>query len=224
MANSVNQNRPVVQPRLPAAPVQYDPQFIEQYTNVLRLYFTQLDNLTGAISGSSGGRFFSFPYGSWHDTTTQSAAANTATVITFNATDFSQDITLASSSRITATYSGVYNIIFRVQLSNNNTIADNVSIWFKLNGTNVAASTVTTTCPAISAGGWGGITPGSVPGALVSSWDEIFQLNAGDYLELYWVTANGTTTLAPYAAGVSPAYPASPSVAVSAQFVSALLT
>ena len=34
----------VVAPRLPAATPQYDPAFINQLTNVLRLYFNQIDN------------------------------------------------------------------------------------------------------------------------------------------------------------------------------------
>ena len=43
-----------VQPRLPAAPVQYDPQYMEQLINVLRLYFTQLDNASPALFASQG--------------------------------------------------------------------------------------------------------------------------------------------------------------------------
>jgi hypothetical protein len=31
-------------PRLPAAPVEYSQQFMDQLTNILRLYFAQLDN------------------------------------------------------------------------------------------------------------------------------------------------------------------------------------
>jgi hypothetical protein len=34
----------VTQPRLPAAPVEYDARYMEQLINVLRLYFSQLDN------------------------------------------------------------------------------------------------------------------------------------------------------------------------------------
>jgi len=34
----------VVSPRLPAATQEYDPAFINQLTNVLRLYFNQIDN------------------------------------------------------------------------------------------------------------------------------------------------------------------------------------
>jgi hypothetical protein len=44
----------VVQPRLPAAPEQYDRQYMEQLLNVLRLYFNQLDNASPAIFASQG--------------------------------------------------------------------------------------------------------------------------------------------------------------------------
>jgi hypothetical protein len=44
----------VVQPRLPAAPEQYDRQYMEQLLNVLRLYFTQLDNASPAVFASQG--------------------------------------------------------------------------------------------------------------------------------------------------------------------------
>jgi hypothetical protein len=42
----------VVAPRLPAAPVEYDARFIEQYSNILRLYFNQLDNILGQFMAS----------------------------------------------------------------------------------------------------------------------------------------------------------------------------
>ena len=39
-------------PRLPAAPVEYDAQFMAALLNALRLYFNQLDN-PGDIAGSA---------------------------------------------------------------------------------------------------------------------------------------------------------------------------
>jgi hypothetical protein len=41
-----------VAPRLPAAPVEYSQQFMDQLTNVLRLYFTQLDNPSPMLAAS----------------------------------------------------------------------------------------------------------------------------------------------------------------------------
>lgn len=39
----------VVAPRLPSAPGAYDSRYQEQFANVLRLYFTQLDNILGQL-------------------------------------------------------------------------------------------------------------------------------------------------------------------------------
>lgn len=41
-------------PRLPAAPVEYSAQYQEQFINVLRLYFAQLNNASPAIFASQG--------------------------------------------------------------------------------------------------------------------------------------------------------------------------
>ena len=43
----------VVAPRLPSATDVYDPNYINQLNNVLRLYFNQLDNITGQLSSAS---------------------------------------------------------------------------------------------------------------------------------------------------------------------------
>ena len=39
----------VVAPRLPTAPIQYDKQFHDQHSDVLRLYFNRLDNILGQL-------------------------------------------------------------------------------------------------------------------------------------------------------------------------------
>lgn len=44
----------VVAPRLPAASAQYDPNYINQLNNILRLYFNQIDNIAGQLSTASG--------------------------------------------------------------------------------------------------------------------------------------------------------------------------
>ena len=42
----------VVPPNLPLAPTQYDSRYQEQFNNVLRLYFNQLNKIVGQISTS----------------------------------------------------------------------------------------------------------------------------------------------------------------------------
>jgi hypothetical protein len=41
-------------PRLPAAPVEYSQEFMDQLTNILRLYFTQVDNPSPMLAASRG--------------------------------------------------------------------------------------------------------------------------------------------------------------------------
>lgn len=43
-----------VAPRLQSAPAEYDPRFIDNLTNVLRLYFAQLDNAAPVLLSSQG--------------------------------------------------------------------------------------------------------------------------------------------------------------------------
>jgi hypothetical protein len=44
----------ISQPRLPAAPAEYDPQYQEQFANILRLYFNQLNSIAPVVFASSG--------------------------------------------------------------------------------------------------------------------------------------------------------------------------
>ena len=68
------------QPRLLAAPVQYDAQYQEQYSNALRLYFNQLQNFLQLFTTSTGGSLLRFPYGAFSciSQTTLSAGINNA--------------------------------------------------------------------------------------------------------------------------------------------------
>ena len=219
MATIINRYRPVVQPRLPVAPAQYDPQFIEQYTNVLRLYFNQLDSLTGVILSNSGGRYVRFPYGAFSRNTQQSAAViNTAYAVAFDTTDFSNDVTLVSTTQITATNSGVYNFQFSVQLENTANASSDVTFWVKQNGTNINAS-----------GGLFGMSPRKSAldyFHLIGGYNVFVSLTAGQYIELYWSTTDTASRIQNYAAsGVAPNnIPSSPAVIATLSFVSALPT
>ena len=48
--NGINR---VVAPRLPIAPEQYQAQYQEKYSNILRLYFNQLDNILGQLMATT---------------------------------------------------------------------------------------------------------------------------------------------------------------------------
>ena len=211
----INRYRPVVQPRLPAAPVHYYAQFIEQYTNILRLYFNQLDNLTGALLGESGGRFIRFPYGAFSSDQDQTATANTATLMTLNTTDFANEVSIATS-KITVANSGIYNLQFSVQLENSNNAPQDVFIWLKQNGTDIVGSTGKVGMPARK-------NPGD-PFHSIVGWNYYLEMDASDYVEIYWSTTSADVSIQFYAASASPTKPATQSVVATLSFVSALST
>jgi len=215
MATIINRYRPVVQPRLPVAPAQYDPQFIEQYTNVLRLYFNQLDNLTGVILSNSGGRYVRFPYGAFSSGIDQSTTANAATLMTLDTTDFSNDVSI-SSSKITVANAGIYNLQFSVQLENSNNASQDVYIWLKQNGVDITGSTGLVGMPARK-------SPGD-PFHAIYGWNYFVSMTAGQYIEIYWSTTSVDVSILYYPASGSPTKPATQSVVATLSFVSALPT
>lgn len=67
-------------PNLPIAPVEYNRQYIDQLNNVLRLYFSQLDNFVSLLNAGSITDNLNVPYGAFScfAQTTLSAGINNA--------------------------------------------------------------------------------------------------------------------------------------------------
>lgn len=214
MATIINRYRPVVQPRLPAAPTEYSPEFIEQYSNILRLYFNQLDNLTGVVLGESGGRFIRFPYGAFSSDQDQTATVNTATLMTFNTTDFANEVSI-SSSQITVVNAGIYNLQFSAQFQNTDTQEQDAYIWLRQNGVDIPGSTGFISVVS---------SHGGTPGHAIIGWNYFLSMAAGDYIEIYWSPTNAAVTIQHLAASGTPTKPSTQSVVATLSFVSALST
>ena len=212
MATIINRYRPVVQPRLPAAPTEYSSEFIEQYSNILRLYFNQLDNLTGVLLGETGGRFIRFPYGAFSSDQDQTATVNTATLMTFNTTDFANEVSI-SSSQITVVNAGIYNLQFSVQFQNTDTAFQDVYIWLRQNGVDIPGSTGFISVPNRHAG---------TDGHSIIGWNYFLSMAANDYVEIYWSVPNAAVTIQHLAASGTPTKPSTQSVVATMTFVSAL--
>lgn len=274
------------QPRLPAATPQYDPNYINQLNNVLRLYFNQLQNFNQLLT-STGGAYLQFPNGAFYQdgvTTLTNSITNTSTtdivvastegfvlsaggliigseIITYTgktATTFtgitrgaygstkaahtagavvSEAQTLASpttasavavfnttssngvsinatdKTRLDFATAGIYNIQFSVQMISYDGTIDNVTLWFRQNGVDIPYSAGIATVPAIHGGS---------PGTAIISWNLVQPINAGDYIQLLFASDTGNTVCATYPPGTAPVHPASPSIILTATFVSAL--
>jgi hypothetical protein len=219
-----------VAPALPTAPAEYDQRRDDQLNYSLRLYFNLLDNFLASIANQFGGAGFAFPYISASDSTDQLAtASNTATVVKWNTFNSGNGFTLAVPGTATAQVSGIYKIVYGLQLANTDNAAHDTAIWLKINTgsgfVDAPNSTVIFTLPARKSAG--------VPSYLLAFSEIVFTLNAGDAVQLYWATDKAYNT-SPATDGVyieqlpaqtSPyARPATPSAIGSITFVSAITT
>ena len=151
--------------------------------------------------------FISLPYGSFSDTTNQTAAANTPKAITFNTTGVTRNTTVGTpTSRIVFNAEGLTTVTASLQFTNATATEDAVYVWLRKNGVDTAATASTITVPK---------KVGAVDGAAILTVNFFEQYAAGDYLELYWLTVSGSAQLTTIAATTSPAKPASPSVVLT---------
>ena len=204
-------------PALPIAPVDYSRQYLDQLNNVLRLYFSQIDNFIGQLSSNNSVTTANLrvPYGAFSSNLTQTTTANTATLMTMNTTDFSSNVTL-NSSNITVEYAGIYNLQFSAQLENADNAPEDVFIWLKQNGVDIPGSAGKVGMPARKAV--------SNPSHDIKGWNYFLSMNAGDNVAIYWSPTQSNVTIPFYAASGSPTKPATQSVVTTLTFVSALPT
>ncbi len=273
-------------PRLPDASKEYDPRYIDQLNNILRLYFNRLHNFEQLFTTNTGGSLLKFPNGAFHqdgattltgamtnvsttpiqvastdlfqasghlligaeliaytgktsttftgitrgvygttntahnigDAVTEAlgvASATTSVAIPFDTTDASNQVSIDATdpTKVVFAVAGYYNIQFSAQLLNFTTSDDNITFWWRQNGTDIAYSAGIQAVPS---------KHGSSPGAAIVSWNLVLPVDADDYVQLLYASESGNTVTATYPAGVAPVHPVSPSVILTATFVSAL--
>lgn len=118
-------------------------------------------------------------YGSFYDTTTQTATViNTAKAITFNTTSLSKGVYLGSpTSRVYVDTEGIYNYQISIQLDKTSGGTAEFYIWFRLNGVDVTDSASQIRIQGNDA-------------EIFSALNYLFDLKAGDYVELMFSVTN----------------------------------
>ena len=216
MANIKQQLEIPPVPNLGASGISYSQNVQNQNNGALRLFFTRLLNSIQSVIGPRGGKFMNNPYGAFQDSTDQVAAnTTTAYAVTFNTTDFSSGVTVASSSRITVADAGIWNLQFSIQFTNTTNSSQDVDVWFRVNGTNVANSN--------SRFGFAPRKGAGDPYHIIAALNYFVSLNENDYVEIMWRPTDVGVTIEQYAASASPTRPAVPSAIVTMSFVSNLL-
>jgi len=138
-------------------------------------------------------------YGSFYDTTTQTATTiNTAKAITFNTTDLSNGVYLGTpTSRVYVDTPGIYNYDMSFQLDKTSGGVGNFYIWFRLNGVDVANSASYIQIQGNNH-------------EIFSSLNYFFDLNAEDYVEIMFSVSTLSVEVAAFAAAAP--VPAIPSI------------
>lgn len=135
--------------------------------------------------------------------TTQTAVANTATVVTYDATAFSQNISVVDGSKITFAVAGDYVLNFSFQMANSDTQIHTADFWVRLNGTDYPMSNTELDIPE---------KHGGIDGHIVASWSIPGTAAAGDYIQLVWSTSSANVSIEYTGTQTSPTRPATPSV------------
>lgn len=169
---------------------------------------TTLTGLTRAVAGTSAATHAA----GTAVTSAQVAAANTATLVRLNITDFTNGVTVVSETDITFAIGGIYNIQFSCQLLNASNANDNAAFWFAQNGSNIVdSSSIATTIKK----------DGSIVGAAIVAANIYVSASPGDVVRMYWSTTTGNSVLVTYPLSASsPVRPASPAVILTVNQVS----
>jgi hypothetical protein len=217
MANVKQQLESPSIPSLGFPPEAYERRHFNENYGALNNYFRKLTTVLGSLFGPRGGKFINNPHGAFQDSTDQTAAnTTTAYAVTFNTTDFSNGVTIASSSRITVADAGIWNLQFSIQFTNTTNSSQDVDVWFRVNGTNVANSN--------SRFGFAPRKGVGDPFHIIAAINYFVSLNATNYIEIMWRPTDVGVTIEQYAASASPTRPAVPSAIVTMSFVSNLPT
>lgn len=165
------------------------------------------------------GRYLSTPYNQFTSDQDQTGAVATATAVTFNTDEFPGSISIASNSRITFGERGIYLLNYSLAFTNPTNDAQDIDIWYRYEGTDIANSNSKFTIPARKNAGNNSYLIAVTPYMISVVADN-------DYVELMFRVTDATVVLEHLAAvaaspGVTPAIPATPSVILTVQFISA---
>ena len=173
---------------------------------------TEFTGITRSSYGSSGA---SHSAGVYVSEAQAVPSASTALPIAMTVTDASNGVSIdpADNTKILFDIAGYYNIQFSAQLLSYDGTIDNVCFWFNQDGNAVPYTAGYQSVPAIH---------GGVAGAAIVSWNLVLPCNASSNIQLVMSSTTGNTVCATYPPATAPVRPASPSVIITATFVSAL--
>lgn len=157
------------------------------------------------------------PYGAFQDNTDQTAAnTTTAYAIALATTDYSSGVYVSNTSRINVRNYGVYNIQFSIQFKNTTNDSQDVDVWFRKNGTDIAGSNSRFGMPARKSSG--------DPSHLIATLNFFAELQANDYVQIMWRVSDTGVSIESYGTSSTPDRPAVPGVIVTVNYIAPAAT
>lgn len=195
-------------PTLPDPGQQFSDKTVRSSNSLVRTFMTRLTGALQSLFGPAGGQYIDNPNGLFFNTSTQNiAVVNTGYPVEFNQTYLSNYVTVVDSSKLTVSVGGIYNFQYTGSVQSSSSSAKDVFMWIVRNGTTIGYS-----CAPYTLAGSG--TYGRL------NWNFSIDLQAGDYIQLYWGASDTTVSLVTVAA--SSPYPAIPASVCAVMYSSAL--
>ena len=226
MANiNIANIKPPKAPNLPIAPTAYSQIYINALTDVLRLYFNQLDIVFRYLITPDVGRYLNFPFLAVLDDTVQTALSGPGVAYPVSwstpylpttyagPNEFTPYLDLLDSTKIVIPDSHYFNFSYTLNFVKSTTGPATVAVWWRLN------STVMGTIDY----------PGSTRYYVVLGDDAPMAANCtlmtdegnGDSWQLMWTTSDADVVLTPTPGAIIGPEPTGASAALSISFVSA---
>jgi len=170
---------------------------------------TNIDVLSGKVPFST---ITDRAYAAFSDVTDQTGSTTVPAPVKFGTSEVvGAGITMVTDgtnlTRLTFAAAGTYAVMPNLQFTNSDSNDHDVTVWFALNGTNIARSATRITVPKVADGG-----------------NAFFQIvfyatvTAGQYIQMYWLPENVAVTIDHTAAVTGPpAIPAIPSAIMAAE-------
>jgi hypothetical protein len=212
----LNLNTP---PRMPSAPSQYEQRFHDQHSDVLRLYFNQLNNAVATVLGTNGAAYLQTPHAMlMSDQDQMSAGTTVANQLKFDTPVILQGIEVRGTNNDEVHFStpGQYLVSFSIQVTNRSNADQLFEVWAGFNGQNYPlSSTRYDIPPRKSSTVWAHIVPAITGIFTVADPDN-------DYLTIKWWASSTEVFLQYYPAQTSPDRPEIPSIIMTVNCISRL--
>lgn len=154
-----------------------------------------------------------YPYLAVQDDTDQAATTTSAAnIMSFSTTDYALGASLVDSTKLKVDYAGLYNLQFSAQLINSTNDVQEVSIWFRKNGTNIVGSNSEFGIKQRKSSG--------TASRSIAALNYFIALQKDDYVQIAWRPSDIGVSLENFPTQSSPTRPSTPSIIATLSYLS----